>query len=55
MASLVPKAFSLAPLYERSLGKSAESLSVTSRLTVKSRISRAARTPRVPFLESPDD
>ena len=55
MASLVPRAFSLAPLYARSLGKSAESLSVTSRLMVKSRIYLAARTPRVPFLESPDN
>jgi len=55
MASLVPRAFSLAPLYAQSLGKSAESLSVTSRFTVKSRIYRAARTPRGPFLESPDD
>ena len=36
MASLVPRAFSLAPLYARSLGKSA----------------LAARTSRVPFLES---
>ena len=36
-----PESFSLGPLSARSLGKSGEYLSVTSQLTVESRIDRA--------------